>query len=125
MLHLIGLAALAALQVEGQWQDFGTGPDGVGIAVNLDSIERGDAGAEAMLRYRYARAAAGGASQADAHTRFDCAGRTATRLRLVQLDAQGRVVDRPEFGQPMAPVSVASGTPMAQVMELVCSIASS
>ena len=53
MLHLIGLAALLfAAQGAEQWQDFGAGPDGVRLAVNLDSIEHGTEGAEAMVRMR-------------------------------------------------------------------------
>lgn len=125
MLAVLAMAAFAmSAQVEGQWQDFGAGADGVGISVNLDSIERGEQGAEAMVRMRHARPQAGGARQSDVVSRFDCATRTVTRLRMVQLGAEGQVIDRPEFAEQMAPVQAAAGTPMGEVLDLVCSIAS-
>jgi hypothetical protein len=124
MLVALALAALGmSAQVEGQWQDFGAGPDGVRIAVNLDSIEAGAAGAEAVVRMRYPRAQAGGATQSDVVTRFSCGDRMVTRLRLVQFGAQGQVVNRPEFAEQMAPVRAAAGTPMGEVLDLVCSMA--
>ena len=123
---LVGLvmAALAlSAQVEGQWQDFGAGPDGVGIAVNLDSIEAGEVGAEAVVRMRHPRAPAGGAAQSDVVTRFSCSDRMVTRLRLVQFGAQGQVVNRPEQAERMEPVRAPAGTPMGEVLDLVCSLA--
>lgn len=121
---LIALALIGmSLQVEGQWQDFGTGPDGVGIAVNLDSIESGEGGAEAVVRMRHARAQAGGAAQTDVVTRFSCADRMVTRLRLVEFGAGGQVTHRPEQAERMEPVRAAAGTPMGEVLDLVCSMA--
>lgn len=112
-----------AVQVEGQWQEFGRGADGVAVAVNLDSIERGTEGAEAMVRWRYPRADRSGASEADTLSRFDCGGRTVTRLRLVEHNAGGAVVDRVDEGERMTPVRAAAGTPIGRVLDLVCSIA--
>lgn len=118
------VAALAlGAQVEGQWQDFGAGPDGIAIAVNLDSIEAGAAGAEAVVRMRYPSAQAGGAREADVVTRFSCSDRMVTRLRLVEFGAGGQVVNRPEQAERMAPVRAAAGTPMGEVLDLVCSMA--
>jgi hypothetical protein len=122
---MIGLLALMAVAVQdaGQWQDFGTGPDGIGIALNLDSIEAGAAGAEAVVRMRYPATQAGGARDADVVTRFSCGDRLVTRLRLVEHGAQGQVVSRPEEAEQMAPVRAAAGTPMGEVLDLVCSMA--
>jgi len=125
MWSVLAAAALLGLgaQVEGQWQDFGAGPDGVRIAVNLDSIEAGEAGSEAVVRMRYPRVQAGGAQQSDVVTRFSCSDRMVTRLRLVQFGAQGQVVNRPEQAEQLAPVRAAAGTPMGEVLDLVCSMA--
>ena len=123
MLMIAALAALSlAAQDAGQWQDFGAGPDGVGIAVNLDSIERTDQGTEAMVRWRLPRPDAHGATQADTLSRFDCGARTVTRLRLVSHNAQGAVTDRDDDGEAMAPVRAAAGTPIGEVLDLVCSM---
>lgn len=124
MLKLFAVAALAvAAQDPGQWQDFGAGPDGVGVAVNLDSVERTDQGTEAMVRWRLPRPDAHGATQADTLSRFDCSARTVTRLRLVGHDTEGAVVDRADDGETLAPVPAATGTPIGEVLDLVCSIA--
>jgi hypothetical protein len=119
----MGLAVMALIaQDAGQWQDFGTGSDGVGVSVNLDSIERTNLGTEAMVRWRLARADAQGATQADTLSRFDCTARTVTRLRLVSHNAQGAVTGRDDDGETLASVQAAAGTPIGEVLDAVCSI---
>lgn len=124
MVSIFALAALlAAAQDPGQWQDFGTAPDGTSVSLNLDSVETGADGPEAMVRVRYARAGAGGAAQADYRTMFNCSARTATRLRMGELDASGQIVSRTDEGERVASVQAPAGTPMGKVLDLVCEMA--
>ena len=124
MLELFAIAALAlAAQDAGQWQDLGAGPDGVAVSVNIDSIERGAEGAEAMVRLRQPRAAGAAAVQSDILFSFDCAGRRASRRLYVEHFASGEISARSDNGEPMPPVEVATGTPLDEVRELACSIA--
>lgn len=124
MLSFIGLASLAlAAQDPGQWQDFGVGPDGAEILLNLDSVEAGADGPEAMVRVRSARPAAGGSAQTDYRTVFNCSARTAARLRMGELDAGGQIVSRTDEGERVAPVSAPAGTPIGRVLDLVCEMA--
>ena len=117
-------AALAATgQTAGEWQDFGAGPDGVAVSVNIDSIERGAQGAEAMVRLRQPRATGTTAVQSDILFSFDCASRRATRRLYVEHFASGEISARSTDGEPMPPVEVAANTPLDQVRELACSIA--
>lgn len=124
MLNVVVAAALALLaQDPAQWQDFGTDADGARVSLNVDSVETGADGPEAMVRVRYARPGAGGAAQADYRTIFDCAARTADRLRTGELDAAGEIVSRTDAGERMPQVHAAVGTPMGKVLDLVCSMA--
>jgi len=124
MLTIFAAAALAlAAQASGEWQDFGAGPDGVAVSVNIDSIERGAEGAEAMVRLRQPRATGTTAVQSDILFSFDCAGRRATRRLYVEHFASGEISARSTDGEPMPPVEVAANTPLDQVRELACSIA--
>jgi hypothetical protein len=124
MLGLIGLAALAmAAQDPGQWQDFGAGPDGTRVSLNLDSVESGADGPEAMVRVRYARPMAGRAIQADIRSVFDCSGRNVRRFLMGQLSASGEIVARTDEGERMEPVRAPAGTPLGQVLDLVCEMA--
>lgn len=117
-------AALAtAAQNGGEWQDFGAGPDGVRVRVNLDSIAPGTQGPEAMVRLSHARPAAGQAAQSDYRSIFDCSARTVARLRMVDLDANGAVTWRDENGQQATPLNAPAGTPLGQVLDLVCETA--
>ena len=81
MLTIFAMAAALAMTAQdaGQWQDFGAGPDGVAVSVNIDSIERGAEGAEAMVRLRMPRATGTNAVQSDILFSFDCAGRRGQR----------------------------------------------
>jgi hypothetical protein len=121
VLALLGLVA----QDPGQWQDFGKGPDGAGVALNVDSVITGEKGPEAMVRVRYARATAQGAAQGDYLTTFNCTARTATRLLMGERDAAGEIVSRYDEGTPAAPVQAPAGTPMGQVLDQVCEMAAS
>lgn len=124
MLIVIGMAALAmAAQDSGQWQDFGAGPDGARVSLNLDSVESGDQGPEAMVRVLYARPAAGGAMQADIRSVFDCSGRSVSRFLMGQLNASGEIVARTDEGEPMEAVRAPAGTPLGKVLDLVCEMA--
>jgi hypothetical protein len=124
MLSLVAWAALGlAIQDPGQWQDFGAGPDGARVSLNLDSVESGAEGPEAMVRVRYARPAAGGAVQADYRTIFNCSARSAIRLRMGELDATGAIVSRTDEGERMPPMQAPAGTPMGAVLDLVCEMA--
>src|SRR5215217_3319188 len=124
MLSVMAIAALAmAVQDPGQWQDFGAGADGARIALNLDSVESGADGPEAMVRLRFARPQAGGAAQADFRAVFNCASRMVTRLRMGELDARGQIISRDDNGERMPAVRAAAGTPMGEVLDLVCSMA--
>ena len=125
MLTIFAMAAALALgaQDAGEWQDFGAGPDGVRVSVNVDSIERGAEGAEAMVRLRQPGATGTGAVQSDILFSFDCAGRRATRRLYVEHRANGEISARSDNGEPMPPIEVAANTPLDQVRELACSIA--
>ena len=124
MLTIFAAALLAmAAQDSGQWQDFGAGADGVRVRVNLDSIAPGTQGPEAMVRMSYARPPAGRAAQSDYRSIFDCTARRVARMRMVDLDAQGAVTWRDENGQPAEPLDAPAGTPLGQVLDLVCEIA--
>ena len=124
MLSVMAVAALAmAVQDPGQWQDFGAGADGARIALNLDSVESGTDGPEAMVRLRYARPQADGAAQADFRTVFNCGSRMVTRLRMGELDARGQIISRDDNGERMPAVPAPAGTPMGEVLDLVCSMA--
>ncbi len=124
MLTVFAVAALTlAAQAVGEWQDFGAGPDGVAVSVNIDSIERGADGAEAMVRLRMPRATGTTAVQSDILFSFDCASRRATRRLYVEHRANGEITARNTDGEPMPPVEVAANTPLDQVRELACSIA--
>ena len=119
MLALVGLAA----QDAGQWQDFGAGADGARVSLNLDSVETSAQGPEAMVRVRFARPAADGAVQIDYRSVFNCSARTVTRFQMGELAANGEIVARTDEGLRTAPVQAAAGTPMGEVLDLVCSMA--
>ena len=125
MLTIFAIAAALAMTAQdaGQWQDFGAGPDGVAVSVNIDSIERGAEGAEAMVRLRTPRATGTNAVQSDILFSFDCSSRRATRRLYVEHRANGEISARSTDGEPMAPVEVAANTPLDQVRELACSLA--
>ena len=124
MLSVMTVAALAmAMQDPGQWQDFGAGSDGARISLNLDSVESGADGPEAMVRLRYARPQGDGAAQADFRAVFNCTSRMVTRLRMGELDARGQIISRDDNGERMPAVRAAAGTPMGEVLDLVCSMA--
>jgi sensor domain CHASE-containing protein len=116
------LAALLALagQDPGQWQDFGAAADGEKVALNLDSIETGAEGPEAVVRVSYPRAAANRAVNADYRSVFNCQARTATRLRMGERDAAGEIVSRDDEGQRVPPVQAPAGTPWGKVLDEVC-----
>ena len=116
-------ALAAAAQDAGEWQDFGAGPDGVAVSVNIDSIERGAQGAEAMVRLRSPQATGTNAVQSDILVSFDCASRRATRRLYVEHRANGEISARSTDGEPMPPVEVPANTPLDQVRELACSLA--
>jgi len=124
MLSVLAVAALAmAAQDPGQWQDFGAGADGARIALNLDSVESGADGPEAMVRLRYPRPQAGGAAQADFRIVLNCSSRMVTRLRMGEIDARGQIISRDDNGERMPAVTAPAGTPMGEVLDLVCSMA--
>ena len=125
MLTIFAMAAALAMTAQdaGEWQDFGAGPDGVRVSVNIDSIERGAEGAEAMVRLRQPQATGTTAVQSDILFSFDCAGRRATRRLYVEHRANGEISARSTDGEPMTPVEVAANTPLDQVRELACSLA--
>lgn len=124
MVSVLVAAALAFLAQPNDdpsvWQDFGPGADGTRVLLNPDTVIGGEAGPEAMVRMRYARAGAGGAVLADYQTRFNCAGRTATRELMGERDASGEIVSRHDEGERAPPVTAAAGTPMGRVLDLVC-----
>ena len=124
MFKVLAIAALVlAAQDSGQWQDFGADADGAHVSVNLDSIEAGEQGPEAMVRLRYARAQADGATQADIRSVFDCRARSVKRYLMGELDARGQIIARSDEGQQMAAVRAAANTPLGQVLDLVCATA--
>lgn len=116
------LAALLALAVQdpGQWQDFGGAADGEKVALNLDSIETGAEGPEAVVRVRYARAAANRAVTADYRSVFNCQARTAARLLMGERDAANEIVSRNDDGERVAPVQAPAGTAWGKVLDEVC-----
>jgi hypothetical protein len=124
MLKVLAIAALTlTAQEPGQWQDFGAGPDGTRLAVNLDSIEAGEQGPEAMVRVRYARPQADGATQADIRTVFDCQARRVKRYLMGQTDARGQIVARSDEGQQMEAVPAPANSALGKVLDLVCATA--
>ena len=125
MLTIFAIAAALSMTAQdaGEWQDFGAGPDGVAVSVNIDSIERGAQGAEAMVRLRQPRATGTTAVQSDILFSFDCAGRRASRRLYVEHFASGEISARSTDGEPMPPIDVAANTPLDRVRELACSIA--
>lgn len=123
MLSMFALIAALLAQPNddpGVWQDFGPGADGARVLLNPDTVTGGETGPEAMVRVRYARAGAGGAVLADYQTRFNCSGRTATRELMGERDASGEIVSRHDEGERAPPVTAAVGTPMGNVLDLVC-----
>jgi hypothetical protein len=121
----VGLAALLALMAQdaGEWQDFGKESDGSAVMLNPDTVITGGEGPEAMVRVRYARAAANKAVTADYRTTFNCSARTAARLRMGERDATGEIVSRDDEGVPMPAVNAPAGTPMGKLLDAVCEIA--
>lgn len=118
------LAALILIgQDPGQWQNFGAPGNGVNVLLNLDSIQAGADGPEAMLRFRVTRPSAGEAAQTDYRAIFNCSGRTVTRLRMGELDANGQIVSRTDEGERMPPLQAAAGTPLGNALDLVCEMA--
>ena len=120
MLSVLAAMLAMAAQDPGQWQDFGKAADGEAVSLNLDSIETGAEGPEAVVRVRYARPAANRAVSADYRSVFDCAGRTATRLRMGERDAADEIVSRNDEGERVAPVRAPVGTPWGKVLDEVC-----
>ena len=95
MFKVLAIAAVAlAAQDAGQWQDFGAGRDGVRVSVNLDSIETGTNGPEAMIRLRYPRPIAHNVTQADVRGVFDCSSRRVQRFLMNELTASGEIMAR-------------------------------
>jgi hypothetical protein len=126
MLSVLALAAAMMAQPQDDpsvWQPFGRGADGATVLLNPDTVITGDAGPEAMVRVRYARAGAGGAVLADYQTVFNCSARTATRKLMGERDASGEIVSRNDEGTPMPPVAAPAGTPMGRVLDAVCELA--
>lgn len=120
LLMFVGALLAQPQDDPGVWQDFGRGTDGAAVLLNPDTIINGDAGPEAMVRMRYARAGAGGAVLADYETVFNCTARTATRKLMGERDASGQIVSRNDEGTPAPPVRAAAGTPMGNVLDAVC-----
>jgi hypothetical protein len=121
MLSVIVASLLAvAAQDPGQWQDFGASPDGEIVSLNLDSIETGTEGPEAVVRVRYARSAANGAVKADYRSAFNCQARTAARLLMGERDAKDEIVSRNDEGERVPPVTAAAGTAWGKVLDEVC-----
>jgi hypothetical protein len=123
MLSMFALIAALLSQPQddpGVWQDFGPSADGTRVLLNPDTVIGGEAGPEAMVRVRYARAGAGGAVLADYQTKFNCAARTATRELMGERDASGEIVSRHDEGESAPPITAAAGTPMGRVLDLVC-----
>ncbi len=118
---LLVLAAQDAAPDVAQWQDFGASADGEKVALNLDSIITGAEGPEAMVRVRYARAAANGAVAVDYLSTFDCTNRSAARLRMGERDAKNEIVSRDDVGERVAPVQAPAGTPWGKALDEVCS----
>jgi hypothetical protein len=114
-----GMLAVAA-QDPGQWQDFGAASDGELVSLNLDSIETGAEGPEAVVRVRYARAAANGAVTADYRSAFNCRARTAARLLMGERDAKDEIVSRNDEGERVPPVAAAAGSAWGKVLDEVC-----
>ena len=124
MLSVMAAVALAAaVQDPGQWQDFGAGRDGVRVAVNLDSIETGAQGPEAMFRLRYPRPIARNVTQTDVRGVFECSSRRVRRFLMNELTSTGEIMARSDEGEPMEAVTAAAGTPMGEVLDLVCATA--
>jgi hypothetical protein len=120
MLSLLAAMLALAAQDPGQWQDFGASTNGEKVALNLDSIETGAEGPEAVVRVRYARAAANRAVSADYRSVFNCQARTATRLRMGERDAADEIVSRNDDGERVPPVEAPAGTPWGKVLDEVC-----
>jgi hypothetical protein len=120
---LMAASFALAVQDPGQWRDFGAPGNGVHVLLNLDSIEAGADGPEAMLRERITRPSAGQAAQTDYRGVFNCSARTIARERMGELDADGQIVSRTDEGERAAPVAARAGTPMGEVLDLVCSMA--
>ena len=124
MVSVLALAALlVAAQDTSEWQDFGKEADGSVVFLNPDTVITGGEGPEAMVRVRYARAAANKAVTADYRTTFNCTARTASRLRMGERDATGEIVSRNDEGTPAPPVTAPVGTPMGKVLDTVCELA--
>ena len=120
MLSLLAAMLALAVQDPGQWQDFGASPNGEKVALNLDSIETGAEGPEAVVRVLYARAAANRAVSADYRSVFNCQARTASRLRMGEHDAANEIVSRNDDGERVPPVEAPAGTPWGKVLDEVC-----
>jgi len=120
MLSLLAAMLALAVQDPGQWQDFGASANGEKVALNLDSIETGAEGPEAVVRVRYARAAANRAVSADYRSVFNCQARTASRLRMGEHDAANEIVSRNDDGERVPPVEAPAGTPWGKVLDEVC-----
>ena len=114
-----GLLAVAA-QDPGQWQDFGGAPGGESVSLNLDSIETGVEGPEAVVRVRYARAGANGAVKANYRSAFNCKARTAARLLMGERDAKDEIVSRNDEGERVPPVAAPAGSAWGKVLDEVC-----
>ncbi len=116
------LAALLALAAQdpGQWQDFGAAANGEKVSLNLDSIETGAEGPEAVVRVRYARPAANRAVTADFRSVFNCSARSATRLLMGERDAADEIVSRNDEGERAPPVQAPAGTAWGKVLDEVC-----
>ena len=91
--------------------------------VNLDSIETGTNGPEAMIRLRYPRPIAHNVTQADVRGVFDCSSRRVQRFLMNELTATGEIMARSDQGEPMEAVTATANTPMGQVLDLVCATA--
>ncbi len=125
MLSIVALAAALLAQPQddpGVWQDFGRDSEGATVLLNPDTIITGDAGPEAMVRVRYARAGARGAVLADYETVFNCSARSATRKLMGERDGRGEIVSRNDEGTPMPPVTAPAGTPLGKVLDAVCEL---
>lgn len=128
MLSIFALAAALLAQPQDDpsvWQDFGRDAQGAAVLLNPDTVITGDAGPEAMVRVRFARASAGGAVLADYQTVFNCSSRTATRKLMGERDGRGEIVSRNDEGTPMPPVNAPAGSPMGNVLDAVCELAGS
>jgi|GEM_PF-6198028 len=120
MLSVLAAMLALAAQDPGQWQDFGAGANGEKVSLNLDSIETGADGPEAVVRVRYARPAANRAVTADYRSAFNCQARTAARLLMGERDARDEIVSRNDEGERVAPVQAPAGTPWGKVLDEVC-----